>query len=410
MTRVRISLSEKNLDDTGKKKLLKHARKSIFSLGVGDIASKLCRANAVYGLSKIQWMQKELGMEPNATFITGPDETISRNRVRWQSGYGYGGRVSWGSGNEKLVVLNVMVNACGMLLGGLEEEPDMVELIQRLTQLHEEDTYINDIKITWDLGKSNHFVDIFKVKANSDDIFPEYAFIIHSGAPEIKGDHDNGPGLYYRKSKYWQEKYNELKTPFDSIYYLDGNDALEYYEYFQFARNFSVKRREYAAAHLFDNYKIISSTMHQTLPNMNEILLGTHDTSSADFFPVTLRADRPAFIMRPRPNLSDRIIDYLDFRGRAEKLGVLDRLKNANILPHGGGYTFPFMTKVHDVKEVDGTRYFVISMRNTESKKVLADLREIQYRYRDEKVIERTLELELGQVVARLEPIFVLKI
>ena len=40
----------------------------------------------------------------------------------------------------------------------------------------------------------------------------------------------------------------------------------------------------------------------------------------------------------------------------------------------------------------------------------LPDLKGIQYKYRDEKVIERTLELELGRVVARLEPLFVLKI
>ena len=95
-------MSEIKVDDKEKKRLLKHAKRSIFSLGLGDIASKLCRENAVYGLSKIHWMQKELGMEPNATFITGPDETISRNRDRWQSGYGYGGRVSWGSGDEIL--------------------------------------------------------------------------------------------------------------------------------------------------------------------------------------------------------------------------------------------------------------------------------------------------------------------
>lgn len=403
-------MSEIKVDDKEKKKLLKRAKQSIFSMGVGDIASKLCRANAVYGLSKIQWMQKELGMEPDATFITGPDETISRNRERWQSGYGYGGRVSWGSGNEKLIVLNVMVNACGMLLGGLEDEPDLVSLIKRLRTLHEEDAYIDGLKVNWDLGKSNHFVDVFKVKATANDDFPDYAFVIHAGAPEVKGDNEKGPGLYYRKSKYWQEKYVEMKTPFDTIYYLEGDDALEYYEYFRFARNFSIKRREYAAEHLFDNYMNISSTMHQTLPNLNEILLGTHDVSGTEFFPVTLRADRPAFIMRPKPNLSERTIEYLNFRERAEELGVLNRLKNANILPHGGGYTFPFMTKVHDVKVVDGTRYFVISLRNSNSKKVIADLREIQYRYRDEKVIERTLELELGQVVARLEPMFVLKI
>ncbi|UCH89042.1 MAG: hypothetical protein JSV49_12555 [Thermoplasmata archaeon] len=403
-------MSEINLDDKAKKKLLKEAQNSHFSMGLNDIGSKLCKANVCYGLSKIKWMQKELGMEPDATFISGPDETISRNRDRWQSGFGYGGKVTWGNGKDPIIILNVMVNACGMLLGSLEDEPDVEVLLQRLRKLHEEDTYIEDLKVEWDLGKSNHFVDIFKVVSTADEFFPQYAFIIHAGAPEIKGDNARGMGLYYRKSKIIQDKYIELKTPFDNIYYLDGDDAREYYEFFQLAKRFSMKRREYAAEKLFDNYKIISSTMHQTLPNMNEILLGSHDVSDAELFPVTLRADRPAFIMRPKDNLTEEVIEYLNFTARAEELGMMDRLKSANILPHGGGYTFPFLNRVKKVFEIDNTRYFVISLVKSKSRKVIADLREIQYRYRDERIIERTLELELGKVVARLEPQFVLKI
>jgi hypothetical protein len=388
----------------------KHEVRVFFSMGLGDIASDLCRANIGYGLSKIHWMQNELGMEPNATFISGPDETISRNRVRWQSGFGYGGKISWGDGDEKLVVLNVMVNACGMLLGGLEAEPDIKTLIANLKELHEEETYIDDIEIDWDLGKSNHFIDIFKVKSASNDKFPEYAYIIHAGAPEIKGDNARGNGLYYAKSKILQEKYREIKTPFDTLYILEGDDAIDYYEYFQFAKGFSKNRREYAANKLFEDSQIISNTMHQTLPNMNEILLGTHDVGSADLFPVTLRADKPAFIMRAKPNLSDKSIEYLDDSARASELGVYDRLKNANILPHGGGYTFPLLKKLEHVMDISSTRYFVISLMNTDTYKVVADLHEIEYIYRDEKIINRTLELDLGEVTARLEPMYVVKV
>jgi len=398
------------LESAEKEQLLERARAHVFSLGLGDIGSKLCRANIGYGLAKIQYMQNSLGMEPNASFISGPDETISRNRQRWQDGFGYGGRITWGPGNEKILVLNVMVNACGMLLGGLHEKPEIKDLIKKLNLLHDEETYIDDLRIEWDLGKSNHFIDIFKVQATSEESFPKYGFVIHSGAPEVKGENDRGMGLYYRKSETIRNLCNEIKTPFENIYYMEGDDAKKYFEFFQFAKKFSEKRRLYAADKLFGDYQLISSTMHQTLPNMNEILLGTHDVSPGGFFPVTLRADRPAFIMKPKPNLSDRVIEFLDFRSRAEELGMMNRLKNANILPHGGGYTFPFMKNVEKVMDIDGTRYFTISLAKSSSKKVLADLREIQYKYRDEKVIERTLELDLGQVVARLKPLFVLKI
>jgi hypothetical protein len=144
---------------------------------------------------------------------------------------------------------------------------------------------------------------------------------------------------------------------------------------------------------------------------MNEILLGSHDVkNSSKCFPVTLRADRPAFIMRPKDNLSEKAMEHLNFSERAEKLGLTNRLRSANILPHGGGYTFPFLHNVEDVLEIDDTRYFVISLVKSNSKKVIADLREIQYMYRDERIIQRALELELGEVVARLEPLSVLKI
>lgn len=403
-------MTELKIDSEEKKNLLDHASRCTFSMGLDDIGSELCQANIVYGLSKIHWMQKELGMEPNATFISGPDETVSRNRVRWQDGFGYGGKVSWGPGNEKLVVLNVMVNACGMFIGGLNSEPDIKSLINNLKELHDQETYIDDIKIDWDLGKSNHFVDIFKVISTSKDIFPEYAFIIHAGAPEIKGDNAKGPGLYYAKSKILEDRYKIINTPIGKLYYLDGNDASEYYEFFQFAREFSKKRREYAANKLFDDHKIISNTMHQTLPSMNEILLGSHDISGAKYFPVTLRSDRPAFIMMPKPSLSNKTLEFLDFESRGNELGALDRLKSANILPHGGGYTFPFLSKVEEVFELNSTRYFVVSLHDSDSRKVIADLHEIQYMYRDEKVIQRTLELDLGEVVARLEPLYVLKV
>ena len=404
-------MSQGNLDSVEKQKMLDNAKKYIFSMGVGDIGSELCKANIRYGLSKLHWLQKELGMEPNASFISGPDETISRNRVRWQSGFGYGGKITWGNGKDKIMVLNVMVNACGMLLGGLEEKPDIPTIIKNLRALHDEETYIDDIKIQWDLGKSNHFVDIFKVEATAEERLPDYAFVIHAGAPEIKGDNERGMGLYFRKSKILQDKYIELKTPFDSIYYLDGDDAREYWDWFQFAKEFSKKRREYAAAKLFKDYIPISSTMHQTLLNMNEILLGSHDVSEdSKCFPVTLRADRPAFIMCPKPNLSDKAIEHLNFTVRAEELGMVNRLKTANILPHGGGYTFPFLASVDDVLEIDDTRYFVLSLVQSNSRQIIADMREIQYMYRDETIIQRTLELELGEVVARLEPLSVLKI
>ncbi|KKL59499.1 hypothetical protein LCGC14_2214720, partial [marine sediment metagenome] len=101
------SALHQNVSDLAKSDLLDRANQFIFSTGLNDGASKLCRANMKYGLAQFHLIQEKYGFEPKATFITSPDETISRNAFRWNSGIGYGGRLNWGSGNEKIVFLNV---------------------------------------------------------------------------------------------------------------------------------------------------------------------------------------------------------------------------------------------------------------------------------------------------------------
>ncbi|MFX0140612.1 MAG: hypothetical protein ACFFDN_43630, partial [Candidatus Hodarchaeota archaeon] len=100
-----------------KTELLKRAKRHYFSTGLGDGASYLCRANMKYGLAKIHLAQEEFGITPDATFVSTPDETITRNTTRWKAGFGYGGKLIWGSGKDKFIILDSKPNACGMLVG-----------------------------------------------------------------------------------------------------------------------------------------------------------------------------------------------------------------------------------------------------------------------------------------------------
>ena len=118
------SVLSQNVRKLSKSDLLERASQFIFSTGLNDGTSNLCKANMKYGLSQFHLIQEKYGFEPRAAFISSPDETISRNKYRWSSGIGYGGRLNWGSGNEKLIFLNVKPNCCGILVGGLEELPD----------------------------------------------------------------------------------------------------------------------------------------------------------------------------------------------------------------------------------------------------------------------------------------------
>ena len=74
------------LHDKTKNNILERARRHIFSTGMGDAASQLSQVNMAYGLAKIHLVQEKYGLDPDASFVTTPDETISRNASRWEQG------------------------------------------------------------------------------------------------------------------------------------------------------------------------------------------------------------------------------------------------------------------------------------------------------------------------------------
>ena len=406
-----VPKKERGLEKLSKSELIERAKRHIFSLGLNDVASYLCRLNMKFGLAKIHYAQYKLGMEPNATFISAPDETVTRNKVRWESGIGYGGKVSWGSGEDKVIILDVMPNACGMLVGGLKDLLEPREVMNNVYELKQDEAFIDDIKVSWDFHVGNHFIDMFRVVKVTEIDLPDYIFIIHSAAPELQGENHKGLGLYYHKSRVLKERMKEVKTPFGPCRVVLDGDAKEYYKFFKYAEEFAKKRRRLAATEIFGDFIEIINETHQGLLNYNEIALGCHYINQqGQMFPIALRADLPAYLVRGNPNLSEETIDALGFYKRAEKLEVMDRLKNLNILPHGGGYTFPDMLEASGEVETDNERYFMIEMKNGIGQKIISSTDGIPFSYRGREVIVRTIELRMCDIVARLMPIYVLKI
>ena len=118
-----------------KEEYLSRAKEHLFMTGINDSATKLCSANMTYGIAKIQFLQEKLGLNPDATFISTPDATITRNVERWKNGFSYGGKIEWGDDALELIILDVLPNACGMLVGGLEKPPEIENLIDKVTKL-----------------------------------------------------------------------------------------------------------------------------------------------------------------------------------------------------------------------------------------------------------------------------------
>lgn len=385
---------------------MKRAEDHIFSTGVEDAATSLSRANMKYGIAKMHLVQKHFGIKQDATFLSSPDETCTRNVSRWNQGISYGGRISWGSGKDKLVVLDVKPNACGMLVGGLSKLPKPKQVIKDVLALKNADDHIKGIKVQWDFWKGNHFIDVFEVEGKG---MSEYAVIMHAGCPEFKSDNDKCSGLYFNESKILQERYEVVKTPFGNSYILTDNNARDYLKSYNFADDFAKKRRELAFKKIFGG-KVICNRTHQGMVNMNEIMLGCHVMKDFGLYPVSIKADLPSYIMKGKKNLKKDIIEDLGFAKRAHKFGVYNRLKNANILPHGGGYLLSDSLAVDKVFEVNGKRYFEIDLLDGMGKKIVSDIRELQFAYRSREVVHKTLELGMGEVRATLKPVYTVKI
>lgn len=396
-----------------KNDLLERAADHIFSTGLRDGGTQLCRANMKYGLAKIQWVQEQLGLKPDATFISTPDMTITRNAARWHSGFGYGGKISWGAGDKDLVILNVKPNTCGMLVGGLDCLPEISKLVHKIEEMKDRKDQIDGIDLQWDFHLSNHFIDLFWVKPLGEVQLNEYVFIIHSSARELTGDNRIGFGLYHDRSQRLAGMAELLDTPFGPLHILTGSRAREYYEFHCYAEEFSKRKRAMAAEVLFGNFQYISNEVHQRLVNMNEILLGCHLLPEKDperILPLVLRADLPAYLVKGKPNFEETEIEALGFTRRSQRLGVINRLRQANIIPHGAGYNFPDLLNVCRVFEHNDQRCFEVDLHNDRGKKVLSNPREIPYLYRGREVVLKTLELNLCELVAKLLPRYVLKV
>ncbi|MFX1503159.1 MAG: hypothetical protein ACFFDH_19520 [Promethearchaeota archaeon] len=405
------------ISELSKLELLDRASQFIFSTGLNDGTSKLCKANMKYGLSQFHIIQEKYGFEPKATFISSPDETISRNKFRWNSGLGYGGRLNWGDGNDKIIFLNTKPNCCGILVGGLEELPDPYDLIKKIDYIKSKELYHDGILIDWDYNISNHFINCFELKNLSDTDLPPYIFLIHGSAPEFR-DEKYGIGLYIDKSKSLKDVAIEEKSKLGVQYIVVDSDAKEYLEFNKKALEFSNVKREIIANNLFDyGYKIICNQPHQFLKDYNNMYLGSNctdkncDLIKSDIFPTTLRADIAAYLFKGKKNLSETTLKNQDLLERAQRLDLMDLLTNACILPHGGGYAFNDVEDVLDILEYKNQRYFVTSLKTNISRlKIIRNVSELQFEYRGRDVVLKSLQLNLGDILARLNPLFSLKL
>jgi hypothetical protein len=390
------------LSDGERSRLLEQARDRCFFLDLGDAGARLCRANMPYGIAKIHWMQRQLGLEPDASYISTPDSTVTRNIDRWASGFGYGGAIEW-SGD--FFPLELKPNCCGMLVAGLDGLPDLAEAGRTVARLSETTVEVGLIQAHWDMHRGNHFLNVYAVSDPDATSGHAHVAIMHSSGSELRGPNPNGPGLYLvgqSGSSSLGSRIEGMRTPFGRAYLLRGEAAEIYKDYAGRVERFARRRREAYARILFgEDVTILFNETHQGLDGRGRMLLGCYGRADLPWVPVTLRPDLPAYLIAPGRIYSRQTLEREGIAARARATGCLDRLLDAGLLPHGGGYSYPEMEGLEvEVRQDDpsGRRSFRLGDGDW-----FADVRGLPFSYRGEEVIRRIEEIGSGRVVARLE-------
>jgi len=398
------------MNESERTEAIERAHEHIFSMGLGDVAAEMSLLNMGFGLAKMHYVLEELGHAPDATFIGTPDLTITRNEQRWNAGVGYGGKLTWGAGDREVLFLDVKPNCCGMLVGGLQEPPALEAVGERLDAMLDDRAELDGVEIDWDIGTGNHFVDVMRVEpVDPKADLPPWCFVLHFSGGELRGDNPLGMGLYWHSSSELQRRMEVFDTPWGPCRTLLGGDAHEYWAFFQRADEFIARRRLMAAERLFDDFTVLANLHHQGLMNANSVILGCQDTSRGGLLPVMLRENTPGYLFHGLPNLTDATINVLGWRERATRHGVLDHIRGANVIPHGAGYMLPDVSHVANVHEFNGRRYYEVVTSDHGVRIMLGTPRDLTYAYRGRRVILSSVEYALGEIAARLMPVYVLK-
>jgi hypothetical protein len=385
---------------------LERARQHCFSAGTGDTGEALCLANMAYGIAKIQDVQARLGLPQDATFVGAPDATVTRNRPRWDKGFGYGGRIRW---TGDFAVLDEKPNACGMLVGALAWMPTAAEATAAARRVSSEGVVLDGTRLDYDLHESNHFVDVLEVRGDAKGLPSRFLFIMHSSGHEHRGKTHRGPGLYLDESEELRRAAEIHETPWGSLSILRGDAAHQWFEFVKVVQAFSLARREAFAKALFGEFTVVKNATHQGLRSLSDINIGCYvfepkETTDGTLYPLTLSPSLPAYLVAPRSNLTIEMVERLGWTERAARLGVLDRLVGLDVLPHGGGYTYPQFRGVGRVHERGpDQRAFELLPHEGGEPVITDDVRALPYGYRGTEVLDRTVALELAHPVHTLD-------
>lgn len=312
-----------------------------------------------------------------------------------------GGKLRWGNGAQPLIFLDPQINTSTALVATIGTMPDLATILDRIDQVRTHRTEIDGIELEWDLGRDNHFLNLYRVMSATENLASEWVVIVHGGEGEVKKPSRLGWGLDFQQSQPLRERMQIVETPFGPTRVLTGQVATDYYTEYLRARAYGQQKRRVIAEELFPGCQVVSNELHHGYHDINTAVIGAYGFGSDldTIYPITLRSDLPTYLVRGIPNVHpDLVPDTVPPLLRERVIG-------ANLLPHGGGYAFPEVAGLDAIVEREDERFVVFQLRNG-GQRVTADLTSIPFEYRGEAVMDQVRAWQLATEVATLQPVY----
>lgn len=395
-------------------KLLKQARKELYSWATNDLTCQLAKEVMSIGLAKIKLFFKELGLDSSAIVVFGPDGSVTRNKARFNEGVGYGCVVA----TKNYIFPSLLhPNGCGFGLYQIDNMPSLPELLRKLNKLKKEGVPIGNQQGKWDVWKSNHFIDILRL----DGVSPNYSqydewlsqgnyVLIHSSQQ-----------VQTERLRCWNKgEFTTVDTPLGIIEGLTDESLKEYLRFFQSVESYSKKKRASIATELFgeNNVSCISNPTHQGYYQENDyyvMRLGLYNSldrtgeKNIPIFPLAFNGYSFIYLYEGLPNINEQHWTNKQYQ-QAKNMRQVDFLKQVNLLPHGGGYSLNYPFSIVRSVVFDGIIYFELFDAPMESKLLVQNIEALEYGYRGPtEILPLVDRFELGKRVARFVPTQVIK-
>ena len=380
---------------------VKCAERYLFSLGVGDVAEEVGGVNATLFLAKIHYIQEQLGCERHAMVIGAPDFTFQTSAQKFRNAVPEGAKIIWGDDKYEFIPGEIDVDFCGMLVAGVEGDPGIVEVLDKLYELKEDDLYIGNLKIRLEnFGPGSHFLNIYRVDDHEALNLPEKLTILHTSSDEMRDP----------LRDFVQTKAEKMWTPFGSSYVLQGSDAREYERRCRDAVEFAKVKRELLFKKIFGAGEIIANHSHYELKGLNRAVIGCTTIDRAGELHVMASSDGlPAYLMKGKMNLSPEKIEEIGFNSRTLEGWVYEELMSANLLPHGGGHRLIEADGISRVILYPNAKVIIPTYHDKSGTTAYSDFETIQRHFRVDGVLEKTLSLELAEHYATLRFVYGIK-